>query len=161
MLGADLVAGPYLPEAGPSLLHGRLSLRDDAASLADTALERVKLGLHRSQLRLRAMELGLGAFEVLLGLPDLALPLVGSSILPGGLGFDQPQPPDGLDPAAARRLYRSHLRALLPPDVGLLLHGEHLVLDFSARHFDALELSRMLALADQIVAHVPAPKGME
>ena len=61
----------------------------------------------------------------------------------------------GLDSAAARRLFRSHLRALLPPDIGLLLHGDTLVLDFSARHFDVLEFTRILVLAEQAVAHLP------
>jgi hypothetical protein len=50
----------------------------------------------------------------------------------------------------ARRLARSHLPALLPPDVGLILQDQQMVLDFSARPFDPTELSRMLALADQL-----------
>jgi hypothetical protein len=45
--------------------------------------------------------------------------------------------------------------ALLPPDVGLLLAGENLVLDFSTRPFDPLELQRVDALAEQIVMHLP------
>jgi len=49
------------------------------------------------------------------------------------------------------------LRSLLPPDVGLLLHGRHLVLDFSDRPFDAIEFGRMLALADQLAARLPVP----
>src|SRR5205823_5115492 len=61
----------------------------------------------------------------------------------------------GVDPAAARRVAKSSLSALLPPDVGLLLHGSSLVLDFTARPFDAMELSRMCALVDQLVAHLP------
>jgi len=63
----------------------------------------------------------------------------------------------GTDSAAARALGRSSARALLPPDVGLLLHGRHLVLDFSARPFDAVEFNRMLAVADQVVSHLPVP----
>lgn len=62
----------------------------------------------------------------------------------------------GTDSAAARALAKSPLAGLLPPDVGLLLHGQHLILDFSARPFDAIEFDRMLALADQLVAHLPA-----
>jgi hypothetical protein len=63
----------------------------------------------------------------------------------------------GADSAAARALAGSSARALLPPDIGLLLHGRHLLLDFSARPFDAIEFDRMIALADQIVAHLPPP----
>jgi hypothetical protein len=63
----------------------------------------------------------------------------------------------GTDSAAARVVSKSMLRSLLPPDVGLLLHGRRLVLDFSDRPFDALEFGRMLALADQLAARLPAP----
>ena len=62
----------------------------------------------------------------------------------------------GTDSAAARVVSKSMLRSLLPPDVGLLLHGRRLVLDFSDRPFDTIEFGRMLALADQIAKHVPA-----
>ena len=61
----------------------------------------------------------------------------------------------GTDSAAARVLSKSHARALLPPDIGLLLHGRHMVLDFSTRPFDGIELGRMVALADQLVRHLP------
>jgi len=61
----------------------------------------------------------------------------------------------GTDSAPARRLHKSHVRALLPPDVGVLLYGRHLVLDFTNRPFDTIEFGRMIALADQIVAHLP------
>jgi hypothetical protein len=63
----------------------------------------------------------------------------------------------GTDTSAARVVSKSMLRSLLPPDVGLLLHGRHLVLDFSDRPFDAIEFGRMLALADQLAARLPAP----
>jgi hypothetical protein len=63
----------------------------------------------------------------------------------------------GTDSAAARVVSKSMLRSLLPPDVGLLLHGRHLVLDFSDRPFDAIEFGRMLALADQLAARLPVP----
>jgi hypothetical protein len=62
----------------------------------------------------------------------------------------------GTDSQAARMISKSEMRALLPPDIGLLLHGHHLVLDFSARPFDGIELGRMVALADQLVQHLPA-----
>jgi hypothetical protein len=58
------------------------------------------------------------------------------------------------DSAAARALAGSSARALLPPDVGLLLHGSHMVLDFSGRPFDAIEFTRMLVVADQLIAHL-------
>lgn len=64
----------------------------------------------------------------------------------------------GTDSAAARLLSKSMLRSLLPADVGLLLHGGHLVLDFSGRPFDVIEFGRMLSLADQLAAHTPAPQ---
>jgi hypothetical protein len=56
----------------------------------------------------------------------------------------------------ARVLAESHARALLPPDVGLLLKDGYLILDFSSRPFDPLEFSRLLPLGDQLVAHLPA-----
>jgi hypothetical protein len=64
----------------------------------------------------------------------------------------------GADSAPARALAQSSVRALLPQDVGLLLHGQHLVLDFSSRPFDGLEFTRMIALAEQLLAHLPAWK---
>ena len=61
----------------------------------------------------------------------------------------------GTDSHAARVLSKGQARALLPPDIGLLLHGRHMVLDFSTRPFDGIELGRMVALADQLVQHLP------
>jgi len=61
----------------------------------------------------------------------------------------------GTDSADARVLADSMLRSLLPRDVGLLLHGSTMTLDFSARPFDPLEFTRMLALADQLAGHLP------
>jgi hypothetical protein len=65
----------------------------------------------------------------------------------------------GTDSAAARSLAKSSMPALLPPDVGLLLHGQSLVLDFSSRPFDTIEFDRMLALANHLTAHLPALTG--
>jgi hypothetical protein len=59
------------------------------------------------------------------------------------------------DQVAARRLHNSPARALLPADIGLLLSGTHLVLDFSSRPFDPITFGRMTALADQIAEHLP------
>ncbi len=65
----------------------------------------------------------------------------------------------GTDSAPARKLSKSRARALLPPDVGLLLHGPHLILDFSDRPFDEIEFDRMIALAEQLVTNLPMPTG--
>ncbi|MBV8781950.1 MAG: hypothetical protein JO353_11185 [Phycisphaerae bacterium] len=59
------------------------------------------------------------------------------------------------DNSAARKLSKSSTRALVPADVGLLLWGEWLVLDFTHRPFDPIEFGRMLALAEQIVHSLP------
>jgi len=63
----------------------------------------------------------------------------------------------GTDSAAARELSQSMARSLLPPDIGLLLYGSELVLDFSGRPFDPIEFNRMLALADQLAQKLPPP----
>ena len=57
------------------------------------------------------------------------------------------------DGKTASQLARSSARALLPPDVGLLQTGEYVLLDFSTRPFDPVELDRLLAVADQICQH--------
>jgi len=62
----------------------------------------------------------------------------------------------GADARSARALGKSSVAALLPPDVGLLLVEQNLVLDFSSRPFDPLELQRVDALAEQIVLHLPS-----
>jgi hypothetical protein len=59
------------------------------------------------------------------------------------------------DAAAARRLSKSITRALIPPDVGLLLWGNWLILDFTHRPFDAVEFGRMLALGEQVAGMLP------
>jgi len=64
----------------------------------------------------------------------------------------------GSDSVAAGTLSQSMTRSLLPPDVGLLLSGHEMVLDFSVRPFDEIEFNRMLALANQIAQKLPAPK---
>jgi hypothetical protein len=62
----------------------------------------------------------------------------------------------GADSNAAKALAKSSLPALLPPDIGLLLHGQHMVLDFTARPFDSIEFDRMLTLVNQLMSHLPA-----
>jgi hypothetical protein len=59
------------------------------------------------------------------------------------------------DRRAADAVAASHLRGLLPADIGLILAGKHLVLDFSDRPFDGIEFNRMIAVAEQMVAHLP------
>jgi hypothetical protein len=63
----------------------------------------------------------------------------------------------GTDSADARVVSKSMLRSLLPADIGLLLHGPRLILDFSDRPFDTIEFGRMLALCDQLVTRLPPP----
>ena len=65
----------------------------------------------------------------------------------------------GTGSAPARKLSKSRARALLPPDVGLLLHGPHMILDFTDRPFDEIEFDRMIALSEQLVANLPVPTG--
>lgn len=62
----------------------------------------------------------------------------------------------GSDPVMASRLARSQVRALVPADLGLVLIGRQLVLDFSDRPFDGMELGRVTALAEQIAGRLPA-----
>ena len=64
----------------------------------------------------------------------------------------------GADAPAARAVAGSMLMALLPQDLGLVLIGRRLVLDFSTRPFDGIELSRIVSLAEQLVAHLPGLK---
>jgi len=59
------------------------------------------------------------------------------------------------DAAAARRLSKSIARALIPPDVGLLLWGNWLMLDFTHRPFDPVEFGRMIELAEQVAGMLP------
>lgn len=56
----------------------------------------------------------------------------------------------GSQARAAATLARSHAPALLPPDIGLVLHERQLILDFSSREFDEIEFDRMIALATQL-----------
>jgi hypothetical protein len=85
-----------------------------------------------------------------------------TDLFPAMTSFPSMLPPErfvifGVDSAAARRVARSSLPALLPPDIGLLLHGSALILDFTSRPIDPVELSRLCALIEQLLAHLPAP----
>jgi hypothetical protein len=60
------------------------------------------------------------------------------------------------DSKAAREMANSPARGLLPADIGLLVHGRFMTLDFSSRPFDTIEFERMLAVMEQLVAHLPS-----
>ena len=52
----------------------------------------------------------------------------------------------------AARMIASGIISRLPPDIGLILLGRHLILDFSTRPFDEVEFSRMMEVAGEIIA---------
>lgn len=83
-----------------------------------------------------------------------ALDLFSLSSFPG-LGSSERFVIFGTDSTAAKAISESMIRSLLPPDIGLLLHGDQLLLDFSDRPFDEIEFNRMIALADQISEKLP------
>ena len=58
----------------------------------------------------------------------------------------------GDDVLATRALAEGSTQSLLPGDLSLLRIDDYLVIDFSDRPFDELELGRMLALLDQLAA---------
>ncbi len=75
--------------------------------------------------------------------------------------FPQLAPPErfvlyGVNERAAKELAGSWAMSLIPPDLGLILVGEWLILDFSARPFDEIEFERVLSLAGQLLEHLPA-----
>lgn len=63
----------------------------------------------------------------------------------------------GQHPQAARQLSDSQIRGLLPADLAFLLVGRQMVVDFSVRAFDPIELDRVIALVNQLSAALPAP----
>ena len=80
-------------------------------------------------------------------------------LLPSLTGHPSLLPPErfvvhAAEPRAARKLAASAARGLLPADVGLLVVGPAVVLDFSGRPFDGVEFDRMLAVAEQLVRHL-------
>jgi len=56
----------------------------------------------------------------------------------------------GSEARAAESLAHSSAPALLPPDIGLVLAGSYLILDFSGRPFDEIEFDRLIDLATQL-----------
>jgi hypothetical protein len=70
-------------------------------------------------------------------------------------GFPSLLPPERFvafagDSRDAKRMAASPARGLLPADIGLLVHGPYITLDFSARPFDPIEFDRMLAIIKQL-----------
>ena len=59
-----------------------------------------------------------------------------------------------VDSDAAADLPQSTIRSLLPSDLGLLMLGHSMILDFSSRSFDEMEFGRMLALAQQLAKRI-------
>ena len=57
--------------------------------------------------------------------------------------------------SAAKALAQSSAEALMPPDVGLVLARNLMMLDFSSRPFDTIEFGRILALSEQLAGHLP------
>jgi hypothetical protein len=53
-------------------------------------------------------------------------------------------------PSEAKALAGSASKTLMPADLGLLLIDDWIVLDFSTRPFDPIELDRMIILAEQL-----------
>jgi hypothetical protein len=60
----------------------------------------------------------------------------------------------GKEATAAEALADSAAQTLLPPDIGLLLHGRTLLLDFSSRPFDPIQFERVVDLAQQLLLRV-------
>lgn len=60
--------------------------------------------------------------------------------------------------STGKQLADSQVRSLLPADIGVLLIDRYLLLDFSCRPFDGIEFNRMIAIAKQVVAHLPATR---
>jgi hypothetical protein len=56
----------------------------------------------------------------------------------------------GSESRAAACLAKSGSDGLLPPDIGLLLSGRYLILDFTRRPFDEIEFERMIEISGQL-----------
>jgi hypothetical protein len=55
----------------------------------------------------------------------------------------------GLDHASARSLVATSAMSILPADVGLIVSGAYIILDFSHRPFDPIEFERMRDVVTQ------------
>jgi hypothetical protein len=72
-------------------------------------------------------------------------------------GYPSLLPPDrftifAAESRDARQLAASHVRGLLPADIGYLIHGPFVTLDFSTRPFDVIEFERVMTILEQITA---------
>ncbi len=75
-------------------------------------------------------------------------------------GFPSLLPPERFvvfasEPRAARAMAACPARGLLPADIGLLIHGPYVSLDFSARPFDPIEFNRMIVILEQLMGSLP------
>lgn len=80
-------------------------------------------------------------------------------------GYPSLLPPErfvafAVDSMDARTLAASPARGLLPADIGLLVHGPYVTLDFSTRPFDAIEFDRMLAILKQVIEHTASRESV-
>ncbi len=64
----------------------------------------------------------------------------------------------GADSAAARQIADA-MRAYLPADLGLLVIGRSMLIEFSSRRFDTIEFDRLIALSDQLMTKIPQPSS--
>ena len=64
----------------------------------------------------------------------------------------------GAESRAAQLLAESSAPALLPADIGLILYGAHLILDFSGRPFDEIEFDRLIDLTTQLAPRLSPEK---
>jgi hypothetical protein len=60
----------------------------------------------------------------------------------------------GAESPPARKLARLSAAAAIPADIGVLVCGQRLVLDFTARPFDEIEFGRMIVLVEQLLPHL-------
>jgi hypothetical protein len=63
----------------------------------------------------------------------------------------------GAESRAAQTLAASSVAALLPADLGLVLYGNQLIVDFSGRVFDEIEFDRLIDLIEQLVPLLTPP----
>jgi hypothetical protein len=62
-----------------------------------------------------------------------------------------------VDTEAAEEFPAHAIRSMVPRDVGVLVLGESLILDFSSRPFDDLEFNRMTTISDQLARKIAEP----
>lgn len=62
----------------------------------------------------------------------------------------------GTERAPAEALAASSVKALLPPDVAMIVTGHSVILEFPPRPFDGVEFSRLLTVMQQVVEALPS-----